>query len=109
MTRIIVFFALRRRKPLYGLTANLNTSHYEHPEISPDMAVLHSCRNPQRRIAGTCAGQGIGRKMGFARKWNYTEYLHFSDYMAAFATHRTAFRENLHHNRTVMDFSDHIF
>lgn len=51
--------------------------------------------------AGTCAGQGIGRKMGFTRKWNYTEYLHFSDYMAAFATHRTAFSENLHHNRTV--------
>lgn len=73
------------------------------------MAVLHPCRNPQRRVAGTCAGQGVRRKMGFARERNRAEHLHFSDYMAALAPNRAAFGEELHHNRLAMDFFDHTF
>ena len=39
------------------------------------MGMFHTCRDSQRRIAGTCAGQGIGRKMGAAFKRDNPELL----------------------------------
>ena len=47
------------------------------------MGMFHTCRDSQRRTAGTCAGQGIGRKMGAAFKRDNPERLHISDNLAS--------------------------
>ena len=64
-------------------------------------------RDSQRRIAGTCAGQGIGRKMGAAFKRDNPERLHFSDNLASAAQDsESTLGKRLPADRNMLGFPD---
>lgn len=71
------------------------------------MGMFHTCRDSQRRIAGTCAGQGIGRKMGAAFKRDNPERLHISDNLASTAADsESALVQRLPADRNMLGFPD---